>query len=47
MREKKPDTIQNPSVVSTAVGRGGKKSLLCDPGSEVRLGGIEKKEGRR
>ena len=27
------------------MGRGGEKSLLCDPGSELRLGGREKKKG--
>ena len=26
-------------------GNGGEKSLPCDPGSELRLGGIEKKKG--
>ena len=32
-------------IARAVVGRGGEKSLLCDPGSELRLGGREKKKG--
>ena len=46
-RQERADVFSRQKLKARTVVERGEKSLLCDPGSELRLGGRERIEGRR